>query len=260
MPELTPEHRSRLAEAKRALTRDSVAIRLADLIGTPIDKGIAMLPEKARGLIDSAATSAITKALDVSIASLDGPAAKFGGQRLHLGLAALSGGVGGAFGLPALAIELPLSTVIMLRAIADIAREHGENLSEVEARLACVQVFALGGPSAKDDATDTSYFATRASFGRLAAEAAKHFAQRGAAMHEAPAVVRFITNVAMRFGIVVTEKAAAMLIPAIGAVGGAIVNSVFMDHFQAIARGHFTIRELERTYGEASVKAAYDAA
>jgi hypothetical protein len=40
-----------------------------------------------------------------------------------------------------LPIELPVSTVIMLRSIADIARSEGEDLSDPR-RLPCVQVFA----------------------------------------------------------------------------------------------------------------------
>jgi hypothetical protein len=59
----------------------------------------------------------------------------------------LSGAIGGAFGLTALAVELPLSTAIMLRSIADIARSEGEDLTMVESRLACLEVFALGGRS-----------------------------------------------------------------------------------------------------------------
>ena len=41
-------------------------------------------------------------------------------------------------------VELPLTTTIMLRAIADIARHNGEDSRTLEARLACLQVFALG--------------------------------------------------------------------------------------------------------------------
>jgi hypothetical protein len=47
--------------------------------------------------------------------------------------------------LATLPIELPVSTIIMLRLIADIARSAGEDLSDPEAALSCVQVFALGG-------------------------------------------------------------------------------------------------------------------
>ena len=35
--------------------------------------------------------------------------------------------------------------------------------------------------------------------------------------------------------------------------------AVFMDHFQRIAKGHFTLRRLERTYGSAVIRKHYDA-
>ena len=54
-------------------------------------------------------------------------------------------------------------------------------------------------------------------------------------------------------------KLAAQAVPVLGAVGGAAVNTAFMDHFQAIARGHFTVRRLERRYGKAVVREAYEA-
>ena len=63
-----------------------------------------------------------------------------------------------------------------------------------------------------------------------------------------------------RFGVVVSEKAVAQAVPIIGAAGGALVNSIFIDHFQDMARGHFIVRRLERTYGEEVVKRAYEAA
>jgi hypothetical protein len=47
----------------------------------------------------------------------------------------------------------------------------------------------------------------------------------------------------------VSEKATAQAIPTIVAAGGAIVNTLFIDHFQDIARSHFIIRRLERAYG-----------
>jgi EcsC protein family len=64
---------------------------------------------------------------------------------LHKALAATSGAVGGSFGLPALPIELLISTVIMLRSIGDVARAEGEDLHDPETALSCLQVFALGG-------------------------------------------------------------------------------------------------------------------
>jgi hypothetical protein len=36
------------------------------------------------------------------------------------------------------------------------------------------------------------------------------------------------------------------------------VNYAFIDHFQEIARAHFTVRRLERRYGKDVVRMAYD--
>ena len=47
--------------------------------------------------------------------------------------------------------------------------------------------------------------------------------------------------------------------PIIGAIGGGGLNYVFVDHFQKIATAHFSIKRLERNYGEAQVKLAYEA-
>jgi hypothetical protein len=39
--------------------------------------------------------------------------------------------------------------------------------------------------------------------------------------------------------------------------GGALINTYFIDHYQDLARAHFTIRRLEREYGEGLVREAY---
>jgi EcsC protein family len=67
-----------------------------------------------------------------------------------------------------------------------------------------------------------------------------------------------VTQVAARFGVVVSQKLAAQALPIVGAVGGAAVNYAFMEHFQQIARGHFTVRRLERLYGKEAIRAEYD--
>ena len=39
--------------------------------------------------------------------------------------------------------------------------------------------------------------------------------------------------------------------------GGAAVNYAFVEHFQEMAQGHFTVRRLERVYGNAVVRTEY---
>jgi len=160
--------------------------------------------------------------------------------------------------LPALAVELPVSTTIMLRSIADIARSEGEQINDIEAKMACIEVFALGGPARSDDAIESGYFAVRAALSKSIADAAEYVAKKGAIEKGAPALIRFIVKVAQRFSIQVSEKAAAQAIPAIGAVGGAVINTLFIDHFQDMARGHFIVRRLERKYGPEQVKTLYN--
>ncbi len=52
-------------------------------------------------------------------------------------------------------------------------------------------------------------------------------------------------------------KTAAQLVPVVGGIGGALINAVFIDHFQNMARGHFTVRRLERKHGPEIVRQKY---
>jgi hypothetical protein len=125
--------------------------------------------------------------------------------------------------------------------------------------MACIEVFALGGTDTRDDASEAGYFAVRAALSQTISKASEYLSKKGLTDSGAPALVRLIAQVSERFSIQVSEKAAAQAIPAIGAAGGAIVNTVFIDHFQDMARGHFTIRRLERKYGRQVVEASYGA-
>ena len=145
----------------------------------------------------------------------------------------------------------------MLRSIADIARSEGEDLDSKEVRFACLEVFALGGPTSDDDAAESGYFGVRAALAGVMSDAAKYVASSGATSEGAPILMRLIAQIAARFSIPVTEKAVAQAIPIIGAAGGALINTLFIDHFQGIARGHFVVRRLERLYGEELIRTTY---
>ena len=145
-----------------------------------------------------------------------------------------------------------------MRSILDIARSEGENLTDPESALSCVEVLGLGGRAETDETTKSDYFLIRGILATSVTEAARFIAERGVVETGSPVIVRLITQIASRFGLVVTQKAAAQAIPVIGALGGAAVNYAFIDHFQSVARGHFTVRRLERKYGKEVVFAAYE--
>jgi hypothetical protein len=105
-----------------------------------------------------------------------------------------------------------------------------------------------------------SYYAVRATLSRLTTDLVTSLAQRGTADASAPVVARLVAEVVGRFGFVVSERAAATAVPVLGALGGATLNVVFMDHFERIATGHFTVRRLERRYGPETVALCYQQA
>jgi hypothetical protein len=257
MADISQEDSVELRSAFYTLEHPGLAARLTDMLGKPIELLGGALPASASNVITTSVAKALEMALQVALLSLQHrPHA--GSQLLHKALATASGAAGGAFGLPTLPIELPVSTIIMLRSIADIARSEGENLSDPETALSCVEVFALGGRAGSDDASESGYFALRSLLAKSVTEAARYIANHGIIEQSAPALVRFITQVAARFGVVVAEKVVAQSMPVIGALGGAAVNYIFMEHFQAVALGHFTIRRLERAYGKPVIQTEYE--
>lgn len=253
---LSPDHLRELERARDLLENPGLTARLTDALASPLDAGMAYLPAAARDQVVSISDTALRAALRLALSTLD-TTLKPPSNRLHKLGGAVSGAMGGAFGLPALAVELPVSTSIMLRSIADVARSEGEDLGDPGSRMACIEVFALGGRSESDNAAESGYFAVRAALAKAVSDAVRYVATAGAVRETAPAMARLIAQVATRFSIPVTQKAAAQAVPAVGAAGGAIINILFLDHFQDMAHGHFTVRRLERQYGAATVHEAY---
>jgi len=246
-----------LKRAKRLLEKSGLAARITNILGASIERGFRFLPGRWNEQVGKITRAALHKAVEAAVFSMKSTPGKKSSNTSHKLAVAAMGGVSGFFGLGALMIELPISTTIMLRSIADVARSEGEHVNTIESKMACLEVFALCGPRKCDDASESGYFAVRAALAQSVSRAAKHIAEKGLAGESAPILVRLITQIAERFSIRVSTKTAAQAVPAIGAAGGALVNWVFMKHFQKTARGHFIIRRLERKYGEKAVRRVY---
>lgn len=238
-----------LRNAVQLLEHASLAARLANMIGKPVELLGRALPAGASQAIATATTKSLEAALKVALLTIRGGPQE-SSQLLHRALAVASGAAGGAFGIFSLPLELPVSTIIILRSILDIARGEGENLNDPESALSCIEVLGIGGRTETDDAAKSDYFVVRGILAKSVTEAARFIAERGIVEEGSPGLVRLITQLASRFGFVVSQKAAAQTIPVIGALGGAAINYAFIDHFQSVARGHFTVRRLERKYGK----------
>ncbi|WP_233862167.1 EcsC family protein [Paraburkholderia adhaesiva] len=254
-----------LRRAKHLLESPPLGMQLAAIVGAPVEKMIAKLPGLASDKVNEATQAALRRCLQIALKTLGKGAVGNGapgakpGNLLHKFAVATTGAAGGAFGLFALPVELPVTTTLMFRSICDIARSEGEDLANPDTQLQCLTVFGMGGRSPTDDEADFGYFIVRGALAQAVSKASSEMATKGFAVHGSTALVKLMQNIAARFSVQVTEQVAAKSIPAIGAVLGAMVNTVFMNHFQHVAHGHFTVRRLERRYGEAAVQAAYEA-
>ncbi|WP_407520372.1 EcsC family protein [Methylobacterium oryzisoli] len=240
------------------LESPSLVARFSNFAGRPVELIGHVLPRAASKIIARASRAALTSALRLALTTLPNVPAKRG-LLIHKALAATSGALGGAVGIVSLPLELPIATALILRAIAEIAQSEGEDLASPDVALACVQVFALGGgQSENDNPAESSYFAVRAALAQSMSEAAHFVAEQGFVGQGAPVLIRLAAEIASRFGVVVSQKLAAQALPLVGALGGAVVNTVFMDHYQDIAHAHFTVRRLERIYGKERIRSAYE--
>ena len=260
--ELTKSELATLEEAYKMLEKPSWWVQLSSAAGMPLEAVARQLskkaPEAVVNVVSKSTHRAIEFVMQSSVWTMRGEEQGPASPRLHQAAALTTGAVAGFFGLETLIVELPLTTGIMFRSIADIARAEGESPKDPETMMNCMQVFAMGSRlSDKDDAAETSYYGVRVALSKVVTDALQYVASHGVRSASAPPLVRLISAVAARFGIVVTQKAMAQTIPILGAVGGGLVNTIFISHFQDMARGHFSIRRLERKYGDEVIKDAY---
>ncbi len=255
--ELAESDLADLRNAKSILENPSLTAQISDVVGTPIEKVLEHIPEKLNSKIVDVTHQALLKGLEIAIASLGDVQQRRSKDWLHKLVATGTGATGGLFGFTALAVELPVSTGIILRSIADIARSEGHDLTDLEVRLSCLEVFALGGTTASDDAVEGGYWVVRGVMAQSLKQAAAYIAEQGFAEEGAPMLVRFISKIAARYSTVVTQQAAVKAMPIVGAISGGTINLLFMNHFQSMARGHFIIKRLEAKYGTELVRERY---
>ena len=237
-----------LAAATLVDSRGTV-IRITEVLGGAVDRfGGSALSAASTALgigwrekVDEIVKRALTRVFGLSTLGFDSNADRLPSPRLNKLVGTVSGMVGGFFGLPGLAVDLPITTAVILRSVAEIARSHGEDISSAEGKRACLEVFTLGGPTIGDEDMEAGYWAARVGLSTLGT---------GMVLQQA---ARFL-------GIALSEKVLAQAIPAIGAVAGGGLNYIFVDYYQQMARVHFTVRELERRSGdEFAVRACFNA-
>ncbi|MDX9730938.1 MAG: EcsC family protein [Bdellovibrionales bacterium] len=255
----TAEELLLLREAGLFFRDPGLVIKGLSWLGKPIESFQEKLPARAQSVIARTTERAIQKAMLVAVKTIpqESKSKPIQSARLHKGIATLAGTASGLVGLPGLAVELPLTTVVILRSILDQARLYGHDITDLQIQLECLMVFSMGTPGKADDAANSSYFMTRASFAgivnKIAETAATLSTKELLSLIEkgsAPIIVRMISKVAETFQIRVSQKFLAESVPIVGAIGGGALNYAFTDFFTTTAKYHFAVRALEIKYGQ----------
>jgi hypothetical protein len=246
---LSPDDRERLWQAACTLVDErGLIVRITSLVGQGTEwaggkaseLGAKVFGEGWEDKIKEYAEEALWRAHDVATFGMDPDGDREPWSWFNKAIASATGAAGGFFGLPGMAIDIPISTLMIMRSIAEIARAHGENIGSDDGKRACLEVMAFGGPGVEDDDAEVGYWSTRALFAHTAIEIA-------------------VKQAAARFSVVLSEKALAQIVPVAGAFAGGGLNYVFMDFYQQMARVHFSIRSIERGYGEdGAIRACFD--
>jgi hypothetical protein len=217
------------ALVQRHARAGNAGIQLLNMIGGQAENLLDRLPKEMRARLGDGTEAALKLAMSAANRSRD----VVGGQPAWLSRAVTTamGAAGGFGGLPSAMAELPVTTTILLRAIQDVAIEHGFDPSEEGVQFDCIQVFGAAGPLDHDDGSDIAFLGTRVTV-------------------TGPALQGLIARVAPRLATVMGQKLAAQTVPVLGAAAGAATNYAYTSYYQQMAHVHFGLRRLAIEAGE----------
>ena len=246
--DLNPAARAELASALAQLERGSgVLVRTADLLGLAMQRSMRLglrtlrVAPNLEGKVRDLGGAALQRAFDMAVLRMDtGAGRPSAPPGVTSAVVALSGAVGGFLGLGGFLPDVTVTTLAIMRAIARIAQEEGEDLADDDTRRACLQVFALTPGSGKAAESELGYFSARL-------------------MMQGRPMVMLISEIAAQYGVSLSRKFALQAVPVVGGISGAALNTAFLRHYRDAARAHFVIRRLERSFGAAAVRRASEA-
>lgn len=214
--------------AERYLHAGGLGMELMAVVGNSAEGLIEKLPGFVRGRMDRITRAALGRAF--AAASRSRRMVRDRGDWFNRLASTVSGAAGGVGGFAGAVVELPVTITLLLRAMLDIAAEHGLDPQSEEVRLECLRIFAAAGPMAEDDTTDLGLLAARLSV-------------------TGQTVQGLITKVAPKLSVSMGQKLAAQAAPIFGAVVGASINYTFTRYYQELARVHFGIMRLSHETG-----------
>lgn len=214
--------------ARRYLNAGGIAMEMLNAVGGRAEGLIERLPAPVRKRMDGVTHAALNRAFDA--ASRSRGLLRDRGDWFNRALSTASGAAGGLAGFAGAAIEMPITVTLLLRAIMDIAAEHGFDPDSDQARSEALYVFASAGPLERDEGADLGLLAARMTI-------------------TGQTLQTLIAKVAPRLSASLAQKLAAQAVPVLGAVAGATINYSFTRYYQEIARVQFGLMRLSEETG-----------
>lgn len=214
--------------ARRYVDAGGLGMEIMGIVGNSAEGIFDRLPGFMKSRMEKLTQTALSRAMVAASGSRR--VLRDRGDLFNRMASTFSGAAGGAAGLAGAAIELPLTVTLLLRAMLDIADEHGLDPESDDVRMECLRVFATAGPLEDDDGTDMGLLAARLSI-------------------TGQTVQSLITAVAPKLSVSLGQKLAAQAAPVFGAFVGASINYTFTRYYQEIARVHFGIMRLAKETG-----------
>lgn len=224
-----------------------VLLRLADIMGGAVGHAVK-LSSRSLGIsanfqqkVQNLANSTVQRAFDVAIVGMDKKSKPLNKPSHYKkiknsavqAMVVTSGAVGGFTGLTGMLPDISFTTLALMREIATIAQEEGEDISSEEAKRACLEVFALrsfGNSGRNNEENELGFFSARLML-------------RGRPM------VMLMADISYQYGLSLSQKLSLQMMPVVSALCGASLNAAFLAHYRALARVHFVARRLEREHG-----------
>ncbi len=222
--------------AEEYISAKNAFTRFVSVCGDMIASGYSKLPEDWQEIVSNKVRDILQSLQNASTIYMDDELGKESSNDFYAGLVIATGASAGTIGLPGLIVELPATTMVFFRSIADIARSVGHDLRDPIVQATCFETFAYGGPLEDDDDADMTFFAAR--LGSI----------------EVSAV---IASIAVRYTANLAPKVAAQAVPMVGAIFGAGINFGFLRFYQAMARVLFTLLPLEQKYERDRVRSCF---
>lgn len=225
-----------------------VLLRLADVMGGAVGHAVKLggrtlgLSVNFQDKVQNLANNAVKLAFDVAIVGMDYKKitlikddTKYNKIRSSAvqAMVVASGAVGGFAGFTGMLPDISFTTLALMREIATIAQEEGEDLSNEETKRACLEVFALrsfGNTGRSTEENELGFFSARLML-------------RGRPM------VLLMADISYQYGLSLSQKLSLQMMPVVSALCGASLNAAFLSHYRALARVHFIARRLEREHG-----------